>query len=307
MFISLKRILISTGRQIGRSGWLSWASVLVMALAFFIGSVFIFLAYVSNLFLLSIENEAHIYVFFNTGTKTENILQLQDEWLKLEEVEKIEFTNEEQAVDEFKNSQERNNPQVSESIRSNTLPPSLGIRLFSIQDAQKIIDIVEAEKSSNEDIYEVAFSEETINTIRSLFYWLRFGGTIIMTLLLIVIFTFTLLTVEFRTFMRSEEIGIMQLVGGKLWYIRAPFVLEGGFYGFIGSLVSTTILYSLFYLIFFVNKDSSAVTFLINFFGNLKWPTLELIHYVIIFIVLLIFGFIVGSLNSFVAIRRYIN
>ncbi|MCA9383147.1 permease-like cell division protein FtsX [Candidatus Dojkabacteria bacterium] len=307
MFTHFKRIISTTWKQIRRSGWLSWASILVMALAFFIAIIFIILAYVSNLFLQSIENEPHIYVFFNTGVSEENVLSLKQEWESLDQIELIEYTSEENALEEFTDSQSRSNPQVAENIRENVLPASLGIRLFSIEDANEIINIVSSEQETNDDIYAVVFSQETIDTIRSLFYWLRIGGGIIMGLLLVVIFSFTLLTVEFRTFNRAEEIGIMQLVGGSLWFIRAPFIFEGAFYGMLGSLISSSIIYILTYVIFVVNRDAGAVSFVINFFDDLRWPAFHIEHFIVIFVGLVALGSIVGALNSLVAIRRYIR
>lgn len=304
---SFKRILSTTGKQIKRSGWLSWASMLVMALAFFIAIIFTIIAYTSNLFLQSIENEPHVYVFFNVGVDEADVLALKEEWEGISEIERVEYTTEAGAIDEFQTAQERTNPQIADSIRANVLPASLGIRLFRIQDADKIIDLVNTEQADNEDIFEVAFSKQTIDTIRSLFHWLRIGGGVIMGLLLIVIFAFTLLTVEFRTFSRAEEIGIMQLVGGSLWFIRAPFVFEGAFYGLVGSLISSTLIYGLTYWVFVVNKSSGAVSFLLNFFGDLKWPVLTNTHLAMAFAAVILSGLIIGGLNSYIAIKRYIN
>lgn len=307
LLTSTKRTLSNTGKQIKRSGWLSWASVLVMALAFFIATVFVIIAYASNLFLLSVENKPHIYVFFQTGTKEQEIIALKDKWSRMPEVDYIEYTKEQDALNEFRQVQERTNPQVAESISDSVLPASLGIRLHSIADADKMIEVTQTEQDSNKNIFAVRFSKEIIDTIKTLFYWLRIGGTVIMGLLLLVIFFFTLLTVEFRTFIRSEEIGIMQLVGGSLWFIRAPFILEGAFYGLIGSLISTSIIYTLFYGIFVANRDSRAVTFVINLFGDVKLPHLDWYHYVLIFVGTVILGGIIGAFNGLIAIKRYIK
>jgi len=303
----VKRSYSQTTKQIKRSGWLAWASVLVMTLAFFIATIFIMIAYTSNLFLKSIENKPHIYVFFKADSDENSIKTLNDSWLALPEVQSIEYTNAAGALSEFKSVQERTNPQVAENIRPNVLPPSLGIRLHTIDDADKIIQLVEAEKASNDDIFAVRFSKETIDTIKTLFQWIRFGGGVIMGLLLIVIFFFTLLTVEFRTFSRSEEIGIMQLVGGSLWFIRMPFILEGAIYGLLGAIISSTFIYVIGYVVFIANRDSNAVNFIVNFLGDLQWPDLNELHLILIFLGLVISGAFVGGLNSLIAIKRYIN
>jgi cell division transport system permease protein len=303
----VKRSVNQTTKQIKRSGWLAWASVLVMTLAFFIATIFIMIAYTSNLFLKSIENKPHIYVFFKAETDEADIKKLNDEWLLMPEVQSIEYTNADGALSEFKSVQERTNPQVAQNIRPNVLPPSLGIRLHTIDDADKVISVVQKEKETNTGIFAVRFSQETIDTIKTLFQWVRLGGGVIMGLLLVVIFFFTLLTVEFRTFSRSEEIGIMQLVGGSLWFIRMPFILEGAFYGFLGALISTSVIYLIGYLVFFANRDSNAVNFIINFLGDLQWPNLQAIHFILMFFVLVVLGAIVGAMNSMIAIKRYIN
>ena len=307
LFISFKRTFSNTSKQIKRSGWLSWASILVMALAFFIATIFIILAFASNLFLLSIENKPHIYIFFQTEVNEDEIISLKEEWSKLPEIDYIEYTKEQDALTEFREVQERTNPQVAESIRDSVLPASLGIRLHSIQDADKIIELAQAEQADNPDIFAVRFSKDIIDTIKTLFYWLRLGGGVIMALLLLVIFLFTLLTVEFRTFIRSEEIGIMQLVGGSLWFIRAPLILEGAIYGLIGSFISTSVIFASYIWIFLANNDSRAVTFVLGLFGDIKIPQLEIYHYGIIFLGMIILGGFIGAFNSMVAIRRYIK
>lgn len=302
-----KRSFAQTSKQIKRSGWLAWASVLVMTLAFFIATVFILIAYTSNLFLRYIENRPHIYVFINADTDEEEIKRLYDKWLQRPEVSSIEYINKEGAISDFKSIQKRINPQIAENIRPNVLPPSLGLRLYSINDADKIIQLAEDEKKNNDNIYMVRFSKETIDTIKTLFQWIRIGGGVIMGLLLIVIFFFTLLTVEFRTFSRSEEIGIMQLVGGSLWFIRSPFIFEGAVYGLLGALISTSFIYLLGYIIFVVNRDSNAVNFIVNFLGNLQWPAINELHLIVMYLALVFAGAIVGGLNSLIAIKRYIN
>jgi cell division transport system permease protein len=305
-FTSTKRLMANTSKQVRRSGWLAGGSVIVMTLAFFIGTIFLFLAYSSNLFLQSIENKPHIYLFFNAGTSEEKIFSLRDELNQLPEIYHIEYTNEESAYNEFKLVQERKDPQLAQSIRSNVLPPSLGIRLNKITDADMMIDLLNTKKDVNKDILDVRYSKETIDMFKNLFYWLRIGGGVIIGVLVFVIFLFTLLTVEFRTYNRAEEISIMQLVGGSLWFIRAPFILEGAFYGFAGSLVSNSIIFGLGYLVFGLNKTSAEVAYISNLLADLNWPIFSPVHYIAGFIGIILIGTIIGALNSLFAIRRYI-
>ena len=268
-FITLRRAFKNTGKQIKRSGWLAWTSILVMTLAFLVISIFGFLAYTSNLFLKYIENKPHIYVFFNTGVEEQEITDIKERWEKLPNIDYIEYTSEDQAVKEFYDSQKNVNPLAAEAIKDRTFPASLAIRLNSVNDAQEIISLVNSEKDTNPDVFRVRYSEDTLNNIRDVFMWLRIGGGIIMGLLLLVVFLFTLFTVEFRTFNRSEEIGIMQLVGGSLFFIRLPFILEGTFYGIMGALISNLLLVGFGGVVYYTAATSPTMVFLNNIFGQL--------------------------------------
>jgi len=302
-----KRVLSNTTKQIKRSGWLAYTSILVMTLAFLVISIFGALAYTSNLFLKYIENKPHIYVFFNTEVEEENITNLKDKWEANTNVDYIEYTSEAEAVQEFYDSQKSTNPLAAEAIKDRTLPASLAIRLYSVEDAEEIINLVNTEQKTNEDIFRVRYSEDTINNIKDVFGWLRIGGAFIMGLLLIVIFLFTFFTVEFRTFNRSEEIGIMQLVGGSLWFIRAPFVLEGTYYGIVGAFISNMFILVFSLAVYYTAMTSPTMVFLNNLFGQLAWPDASILNITLLFLSTLVLGAILGTITSFIAILRYIK
>jgi len=305
--LTIKRAIRSTAKQIKRSGWLAWTSILVMTLAFLVTSIFSFLAFTSNLFLKYIENKPHIYIFFNTGVPEENIIKLKNEWEKQPNIDYIDYTSEDQAVSEFYESQKNVNPLAAEAIKDRKLPASLAIRLHSVENAQQAIEMVNNEKNNNTDVFRVRYSEDTINNIRDVFMWIRIGGGVIMGLFLIVVFLFTLFTVEFRTYNRSEEIGIMQLVGGSLFFIRLPYILEGAFYGFIGALISNLVLLGFAALIYFTAATSPTMVFLNNVFGQLDWPTFNIVNSILIFTAPLLLGALIGLVTSYIAITKYIK
>lgn len=302
-----RRALKTTKKQILRGGWLATTSVLVMTLAFLLISIFGFLAYSSNLFLKYIENKPHIYIFFNTGTEKTDILEVQNRWETKDNIDYIEYTSEEAAVEEFYNSQKEVNPLAAEAIKDRTLPASLAIRLYSVEDAQGIINMVEKEQDQNEDIFRVRYSEDTIKNIKDVFGWLRIFGGAMMGLLGVVVFFFTLFNVEFRTYNRSEEIGIMQLVGGSLWFIRLPFILEGAFYGIMGALLSNLLIGGFAAIIYYTARTSPTMVFLNNLFGQLNWPEAGILNVGGLFVGTIIIGAILGSFTSLIAIIKYIK
>lgn len=310
IFTYYSRAFGTTGKQIKRGGWLSLASITIMTLAVLVLSIFGSMAYVSQLFLKSLENSPHIYVFFKVDTSETEILDKKNEWEEQPNISFVEYTSEEQAKKDFSRHNElNNNPLIAKEVNDENrdLPSSLAIRLNNISEAQEIIDLVENERKTNESIYDIRYSRETINNIKEVVFWLRIGGGFIMLLLSVVVFFFTLLTVEFRTYSRAKEIEIMQLVGGSLWYIRLPFILEGGVYGILGAIISNFILMMVSTFVWYSQATTNTRGFLVRLFGDLDWPGFSVINISGLFFFIVFIGFILGSLNSLIAIRRYIK
>ncbi|HRO65667.1 MAG TPA: ABC transporter permease, partial [Candidatus Dojkabacteria bacterium] len=96
-------------------------------------------------------------------------------------------------------------------------------------------------------------------------------------------------------------------VGGSLWFIRLPFIIEGMIYGLIGALISTLTLSLISYYVLVVERNSNAVTFVYNLLGGLKWPSINFLDVILGVLAVAVLGALIGAFNSIVAIRRYIN
>jgi len=301
-----KRSLVTTSKQIRRSGWLAWASVSVMTLAFLVTTVFGFIGYSLNLFLQSVENKPQIYAFFEVGTNEATINQIKDQWSLVKGVDHIEYTSEDQAKQEFYGNQKGINDLAAQAVQDRKLPASLAIRLTSLDYATQVNQIILDTQNNHSEIKTISYSKDIVDNIRELFTWIRIGGGIIIVLLLIVIILFTLLTVEFRTYSRAEEIEIMQLVGGGLGYIRLPFILEGAFYGSIGALISNLIISVLAAVVIYQLKTNQ-LNYIKSLLGQLYWPHVTTVEIVLLFFAIILIGGLLGGLNSYIAIRRYIK
>ncbi|MDQ7021152.1 MAG: hypothetical protein Q9M91_04925 [Candidatus Dojkabacteria bacterium] len=161
---------------------------------------------------------------------------------------------------------------------------------------------------------ELAIDSDSIDEQIETFSWLRLAGIVVLITLFIVIFFLTFMTVNFRLYNQMEEIGVMQLVGGSLAFIRAPYIIEGGFYGLLGSLVSSSILLSTYYIVFIFEVSPNLSVTLNKWFDGLPWaegiPFIDQFGTVEIFAIVGLlagFGFIIGALSSFLSIRRYIK
>jgi len=303
---SFKSIITTTNKQISRSGWLGLASVAVMTLAFMISTIFGIVAYAANRYLINVEQQPQIWAFFNVGTSEADILKYKSNWEKLPGVSFVEYTSEDQAKDEFYQVQKNVDEIAAEAVADRKLPSSLAIRLESLEFADNVSKVVLSAKDNDESVKQVLYSKQIVDNIREVFNLVRLGGAIIITLLVLVLILFTFLTVEFKMHNRGEEIEIMQLVGGSLGFIRMPFIIEGAYYGFMGALISNLIVTGLTVFIRLQLQNGSYL-YLRELISSLKWPEVNIPTLVAMFVSLLIAGAVLGSLNSFIAIRRYIK
>lgn len=337
------RILTNTAKQISRSGWTAWASVSVMTLAFLVALIFGGLAYFANLNIQFIESKNNVIVFFNTGMDTEVINRLWEKWKNISEIKQLTFLSEEEAYQKYSDHTARVNPEMYEALktfREPKLNSSLDIELVSLDKFEtvktllqkdidlelKSLEIIQTDESVPQSypdssmVKRYKYSEvegrapiilksddSRLEEQREIFGVIRLAGIVIITLLFIVIFFFTFMTVEFRLYNQMEEIGVMQLVGGSLLFIRAPYILEGAFYGLMGSLVSSLMIGSVLIAVFVLDKGSAIARFVFETFSQLPWPKIEPLGWVAVLVGLLLTGFLIGAVSSFISIRRYIR
>lgn len=315
----LGRILINTGKQIKRSGWVAWSSIAVMTLAFFVASIFAGIAYASNLYIQFIETRDNVLVFFDVGTDPTVIQTLKTKWEKLPQIKSIGFTSEEQAYYLYLDETQRTKPveyELLSNYQDKKLSSSLDIQLYSLdnlsQVRQTLVDDIGTELahmtySVDEPPIQLRINDQTLDELKQVFFALRIGGGIVLALLFMIIFFFTLMTVEFRTYNRMEEIGVMQLVGGSLWYIRAPYILEGAFYGFAGAFISSLVLAGIGISVFVINSQSVLAQFIIERVSPLPLPHVSIYGWLGLAVAICITGALLGAISSYLAIRRYIK
>ena len=143
----------------------------------------------------------------------------------------------------------------------------------------------------------VRYGQEYIDKLRTLHDLLRGIGIAVTALLtfatLLVIFS----TIRLTVFARRREIRIMQLVGATDWLIRAPFMLEGVFYGAVGAALACAVLVPGY------ESISSYVAQNLQFIPMVRGPGL-----IFGFCGLLVAtGIVFGIIGSYAALRRFLR
>lgn len=314
------RALVNASKQVSRSGWIAWSSVAVMALAFFVGSVFAGIAFVAHLKIQSIETRDNMLVFFEVGSDQSLIQRLRSKWEQIPEIRSIGYTTEDEAFQDYFEVTKISAPienQLLSQMENKILMSSLDIRLQNLDEIDRVTNLLMADINTELERLEYSpgslppidlrIDDQSLDQMKEIFLVVRVAGVVLITLLGIIIFFFILMTVEYRTYNRMEEIGVMQLVGGSLGYIRAPFILEGAFYGALGAFISTAALGLIGILVMVVNSGSSVAIYLMQQLQSVELPHITVFGWVGILAALVLAGGLLGGFISYLAIRRYIK
>jgi cell division transport system permease protein len=154
-----------------------------------------------------------------------------------------------------------------------------------------------------EGVDEVIYGQ---NYVQKLFSITAIVGTIAFLIIVVLLLAAIVLifnTIRLAIHARRKEIEVMKLVGATNWFVRLPFLFEGFFEGFIGSVISVVLLYFLSnYLLIRVEKaivDTMHIKDLAILGNN------NIILY--IYAGLVILGGLLGIFSSGFALKRYIS
>jgi len=289
----MKQHFKTVWKHIRRSPYQSLAAVLIMFLTFFIATVFTLVAGGSHIILRYFESKPQVTAFFKDEINTQQIDTLRAELVQTGKVEETKFISKEEALQIYRE-QNKDEPLLLEMVTANILPASLEVSIKNITDIDQVAGILK----NDSIVEEVVFQEDVVE---ALYRWtgsIRKIGIALIGVLSLVSFLIILVIIGMKITIRKSEIEILQLIGASNAYIRAPFVLEGIFYGVSGAVIAWGLSYIL--LLY-------ATPFIVKFLVGI--PVLPVPYYFMLIVlgIEMLAGLIIGSLGSFIAVRRYLK
>lgn len=207
------------------------------------------------------------------------------------EVERVEFENQAQAYENFKQ-QYANNSVLIAATRPEDLPESFRIKLKNPENYGNVIETLQ----QAEGVSQVIDQRELVDNFFGFLGTLRSSALIVA---LIQVFAAILLignTVRLSAYNRRRETGIMRLVGASNLYIQAPFVLEGMIAGMIGGVISAVMLIAAKIVIFDGMQNYLVLA------TRMTWEDVGTV-----IALTMATGVIICMLASFVTLRRYLK
>src|SRR3989344_2231949 len=113
-----------------RNGWLSTATILVMALVLFVLGGLVFFSALTNTVLASLEEKIDISVYFVADASEEDMLAVKKELEALPDTGNVVYVSRDKALEEFKSRHQANALIASalEEVGENPLLASLNVK-----------------------------------------------------------------------------------------------------------------------------------------------------------------------------------
>ncbi len=280
-------------RNIRRSPFQAVAASMVMFLAFFVLLTFTILTVGSQLILKYYESKPQVIAFFKDGTTDADIQAIQNALSGESKVTKTKYVSKEDALIIYRE-RNKNDPTLLELVTANILPSSLEVSTQDPSDLAAVAQMLKKEPV----IDQIIVPEDVVASLTAATRVIRLVGLTVVSFLVVFASLVVLMVIGFKIRLRRDEIETMRLLGASPQFIRAPFIMEGLFYGLAGAVASWILVYFvLWYATPFLQGYLEEVSLLpINPFFMLALLGISLVAAVI-----------VGGVGSITAVRRYLR
>ena len=287
-------------KNIWRNKFFSLASIATMAACIFLFGIIFSLVINFQEMVKEAESGVTITVFFDEGITDERIQEIGTTIAERAEVSHIEYISAEEAlqqyIDEYMDGSEEAAAGLAED---NPLADSANFEIYmndiSMQaDLASYIEAIDGVRKVNQSVV----AANILSDFNSLVGYVSAAIIII----LICVATFLISnTVATGITVRSEEIGIMKLIGATDLFVKGPFIIEGVLIGIIGSAIPLIILYVLYSRI--IGYIARNFEFLANILTFLPGSTV----FMYLVPIGLIMGVGIGYVGSSFTVRRHLD
>ena len=298
LFRSISRYFRDAAKGVFRNFSLSLASISCITITLIVVALSIVLSYNVEKMTKHVSSNISIVVFLEKEFDYENNHKVfEDKILAVGNINDYKYKSKLDYAQEIKEMDDKFSVIVNNwTAESNPLLDSYEITVKDIE----LIDDTAAEIKKIDGINTVNYGEEYISSIVKIFDIIEkvcIGGVI--ALILVTAFLISN-TIKLAIFSRKTEIEIMRLVGASNISIKIPFLIEGSFIGFFGSIIPIILMaygYSSLYNFLGGKLFSSSLGELVAPYPFIFWCSG----------LLLLIGLLVGMFGSSSAVKKYLK
>ncbi|OLO38118.1 cell division protein FtsX [Alkalihalophilus pseudofirmus] len=282
-------------KNIGRNGWMSFASISAVTIMLFLVGIFLLLILNMNHLASTVEEDVEIHVYIDLTADEEQQEELRQEIENVPYVENVEYVDRDEGLDQFIDSMDEMAP-VFEGLRSeNPFNDKFVVRA----ETPQLTETVAAEIEVLPNVDTVNFGKDVVDRLFAVTDFMRTFGIVLIAGMMFTAMFLISNTIKMTIVARKTEITIMRLVGATNGFIRWPFFVEGLLIGVIGALIPIILLitgYSYFFEIMSTRLE-------VMFFELI--PVFPAIYQVAG--ILLIIGAFIGVWGSMMSVRKFLK
>ena len=280
--------------HIRRSPFQSLVAIIVMSVSFFCFNSFAVISSGMTSVLNYFETKPEITIFLKDGLDKSTVENLQKELTNYPNIREIKFISKEKALSIYKE-QNKNSPLLTEMVTASILPASFEV---SVSDVKVLEQISQNFSAKTEQIDEIIYQKDIIKSLLGWTDFVRRTGILIVSVSITLSLLIISIIIGMKITNRKDEIGISRLLGASKFYVKKPFLIEGLFYGSVGSFIGSILCFAITFL--YQNKINS-------FFNPITFITTDLKFYAILFVASEILGSLIGYIASWIGVKRYIK
>jgi len=220
------RIIQETLGGLRRTGWMNLVIIITMASILSIFGTLSAFVLETQLFVQNIGSTLKISVYLRD---TADVSEMQARIHQLPAVQAIDVVTKESAWESMK----KDLP-VSSMITNNPLPNTLHIQVKSQDDIIPTVETLHKLRG----VEAVNYAKSVLMRLQSISRATSLAGLAVTMFLGTLTFFIISNTIHLLIQARGREIEIMRMMGVGNWYIRLPFLIQGGLYGLAGALIA---------------------------------------------------------------------
>lgn len=197
--------------------------------AFLIGMI------IASSFLNSLKRYGEIHVYLSDDLAPQDYVRIDEAIKSDQDVADMRYVSKEDALKNFARS---SGIDVKDLLGTNPLPAQYIVQGRTLKGTAALADRLGKIPGVSDVRYGQQFLAGLANALRAV------QVVFALTILLLISASFSSINniIRLSVYARRREIRIMQLVGATKWFVRWPFIFEGGAVGLFGGVVATIIL-----------------------------------------------------------------
>jgi len=284
----------TTWHHIRRSPIQSFTALILMVFSFVLISAFLVVNSGLSRVLDYFETKPEITIFIKDGLDNSVIENTKQDLSNYSGIKEVKYISKEKALELYKQ-QNKDNPMLTEMVTATILPASFEV---TVSDASVLEKIYQNYATKSDVVDEIIYQKDVISSLLDWTRVIRKSGLLITGVVILISFFSVASIIGMKTTNRKDEIKISRLLGASNFYVKKPFLSEGLFYGFFGSLIGSLLV---FLTSLFTRQSVN------SFFSPVEFISNDLSLYGFALLAEIIFGCFIGLLASWIGVKRYIK